>query len=111
MKKRILALGAIAMISATSMTAFADSSKNLNLDNTVSQVQPKAQLSTVNANNVNLRKTPGTSGAIVRKLHKGYRVLEYSVKPVTANGHTWQKVSYGNSVGWVSTKYLTSDGR
>ena len=110
MKKKVFALSTLAIIAATSMTSFADTNKDLKLESETTQVQPKAQYSTVNANNVNLRKTPGTSGTVIRQLHRGYRVLEYSEPTVSANGMRWQKVSYNGSVGWVATQYLTSDG-
>ena len=105
MRKKIIALGILALVSATNMVSFADTTNNeYNRD------VERAQYSIVNANNVNLRKTPSTSGTIIRQLHKGYRVLEYSEPTVSANGYIWQKVSYNGSVGWVAINYLTSLG-
>lgn len=111
MKKKIIALSTIALIGATSMTAFANSDNDLKLENETSQAQPRAQYSTINANNVNLRKTYGTSGTVLKKLNKGNRVLEYSDPVKVANGMRWQKVSHNGTVGWVAEKYLTPDGR
>ncbi len=111
MRKKIIALGILALVSATNMVSFADTTNNeYNRDVEITQNQPRAQYSIVNANNVNLRKTPSTSGTIIRQLHKGYRVLEYSEPTVSANGYIWQKVSYNGSVGWVAINYLTSLG-
>ena len=108
MKKKIIALGTLALISATNIISFADTKTNeYKSEVEITQNQPKAQYSIVNTNNVNLRKTPSTSGTIIRQLHKGYRVLEYSEPTVSANGYTWQKVSYNGSVGWVAINYLT----
>lgn len=113
MKKKIIALSTLALISATNIMSFADTANTNNeykVDVEVSQSQPKAQYSKVNANNVNLRRTPGTSGTVIRQLHRGYTVMEYSDPIVSANGYKWQKVSYQGSVGWVATKYLTPLG-
>ncbi len=111
MKKKIIALGTLALISATNIISFADTKTNeYKSEVEITQNQPKAQYSIVNTNNVNLRKTPSTSGTIIRQLHKGYRVLEYSEPTVSANGYTWQKVSYNGYVGWVAINYLTSLG-
>ncbi|MEG0022471.1 MAG: SH3 domain-containing protein [Bacilli bacterium] len=111
MNKKIIALSTLALISATSITSFANTSdKEYKSEIKLEQNQPRAQYSVVNANNVNLRKTPSTSGQVIRKLQKGNLVLEYSVPTVSANGYRWQKVSYKGSVGWVATKYLTPEG-
>lgn len=112
MKKKIIALSTLALISATSIMSFADTNnKDYKSEIEVTQnQQPRAQYSVVNANNVNLRATPSTSGKVVRQLHKGYTVLEYSIPTVSANGYKWQKVSYKGSEGWVATKYLTPEG-
>lgn len=111
MKKKIIALSTLALISANSVMSFANTSNDdYKLQEDMTQTQPRAQYSIINTNNVNLRKTPSTSGTILRQLHKGYQVLEYSEPTVSANGYVWQKVSYNGTVGWVATKYLTPLG-
>lgn len=109
-KNKIFALGAIAMMATTSMTSFADTTKDTTPELETTQIQPRQQWAVVNANSVNMRKTPGTSGAIIRQLHKGYRVTDHYDKQVWANNMWWQKVSYGSQTGWVADKYLNHEG-
>lgn len=49
---------------------------------------------------LNLRKSPSTSGKIITTLAKGTKVT------VTASSGSWRKVSVGKRVGWVSAKFL-----
>ncbi len=58
---------------------------------------------------VNLRQTPSTSGTILATLPTGAVVTSLG-DTVTANGHTWLRVSSGSIVGWISTRYMTPTG-
>ncbi|KKI90971.1 mannosyl-glycoprotein endo-beta-N-acetylglucosamidase, partial [Bacillus sp. SA1-12] len=50
---------------------------------------------------LNVRKSPGTSSAIVSKLTKGTEVI------VSAKKAGWSKIKAGNFEGYVSSQYLT----
>ncbi|BDZ41674.1 hypothetical protein GCM10025865_09730 [Paraoerskovia sediminicola] len=57
----------------------------------------------VTASSLNLRSSASTSGSILTAIPKGKAV---SLIGTSSNG--WVRVKYGSTVGYVSTKYLTS---
>lgn len=113
MFKKLSAIAAVALIGATTfIPSFADSKLSIEDVNTTAQVEPRAQYGEITANNVNLRKTP--NGAVIRQLHKGYKVTVSYDAPISAGGYKWQKVTYyqGSTgyTGYVATKYLLEYG-
>jgi cell wall-associated NlpC family hydrolase len=63
------------------------------------------QVGTVTANTLNVRNDASTSAAVITQIHRDGQVS------VLESSNGWYKVSFGNTAGWVSAKYLsvTSD--
>ena len=107
MKKRLLCLSSALIMTVSTVTAFADEVKmTVDEDQKSGIVQPRQNYAKVTGNGVRMRKSPGTSSAVVRTLNKGNVVSLYSVSSVWKDNQYWSKCSYGGSVGWVSEKYL-----
>ncbi|WP_084822140.1 SH3 domain-containing protein, partial [Bacillus sp. SA1-12] len=78
------------------------SSSSANEQENVKQPIYETMYVNVNATStLNVRKSPGTSSAIVSKLTKGTEVI------VSAKKAGWSKIKAGNFEGYVSSQYLT----
>ena len=53
----------------------------------------------------NIRKGPGTSYAVIAKTARG-ATANFLGEKVARNGHTWLKISYNGTCGWVDSKYV-----
>lgn len=58
---------------------------------------------------VNLRQSPSASGAIRVTLSTNATVVSLG-DTVSADGHTWLRVQFGTTTGWVSQRYLAATG-
>ena len=62
----------------------------------------------INASNVRLRKSAGTSAKILKTLSKGVTVTILKKKAIYKNGYYWDKVKLANgTIGYIATKYLS----
>lgn len=59
------------------------------------------QIGTVTASTLNVRNDANTSAAIITQIHKDGQVS------ILDSSNGWYKVSFGNTAGWVSAKYLS----
>lgn len=72
-----------------------------------SKVQTQTNVK-VNANNVIVRKSPGTSSGRITKLSKGTIVTRIEKSVTYKNGYYWDKVKLSNGkIGYMASKYLS----
>ena len=112
MKKQLIGLGTVLALSIPTITSFANEKFETPNNTNIETTQPKQVTASIKGTNVNLRKSPGTSSAVVAKLKNGQGVFCSSEPTVKKDGYTWQSVSTKSGLrGWVATKYLNYDGR
>ena len=85
-------LKAVAALLVSGMLAFSP----------LSQALAASATYTVNADKVNIRKSPSTDAGIVKTIRRGEEVTL-----VSGSLDGWLQVSYGSTIGYVSSDYVT----
>lgn len=87
-KKALAGVTVALVLSALSVTALADG----------------GQIGTVTADTLNVRQDPNTSAPVITQISKYGQVV------VVDSTDGWYKISFGDTVGWVSSDYLSVEG-
>ena len=76
--------------------------------NTTESSSTTTKTAKVNASNVRLRSSAGTSSKIVKTLSKGTKVTILQKKAAYKNGYYWDKVKLSNgTTGYIANQYLS----
>ncbi|MEF9992732.1 MAG: SH3 domain-containing protein [Romboutsia sp.] len=115
LKKGIAILSCGLIIASNGISTFANTNNEADIpkDNIIQEVDSKTPGSTfpwtVTASNVNFRRTPSSSGTIVRVLQKGEMVYTKESRPKNENGYYHVRYKTGGTYidGYVSAQYIT----
>lgn len=112
MKKLLMSLVLVGAIVVTGVPAFTNTAMAAEvIENEAITVSPRTSTFEVTGTNVNLRKTAGTSGKVVRVLKKG-EYLSGGRKFIIKDGYewTWVQCQKDGAEGWVAMNYLNEIG-